>query len=147
MEDAVFQYGPDDITEEEVTLEWETRPLGELPICPHGHSPMTKQQATYTMAGGKFTVTYSVYVCPECKETFLDREQARRYGALQVLDRLLQERGLALASDGCSMVRTSLCASPWPGRWLPSGDRLLLKSRSSRYCSEERRRRLPSVCR
>ncbi len=57
MEDAVVQYGLDDITEEEVTLEWETRPLGELPICPHGHSPMTKQQATYTMAGGKFTVT------------------------------------------------------------------------------------------
>lgn len=87
MEDAVFQYGLDDITEEEVTLEWETRPLGELPICPRGHGPMIKQQATHTMPGGKFTVTYSVYVCPGCNETFLDREQARHCGGIQFLCR------------------------------------------------------------
>lgn len=96
VEDVVLlQYGPDDITGEEVTLEWEPRPSGEPPSCPHGHGPMIEQQATYTMAGGKFTVTYSVYVCPECNGTFLDREQARRYGAIQLLDRLLQKRGTA----------------------------------------------------
>ena len=99
MEDVVFRYGLDDITEEEVTLEWETRSPGESPICPHGHGPMIEQLATYTIAGGKFTVTYPVYVCPECNETFLDREQARRYGAIQLLDRLLQKRGLAPVSD------------------------------------------------
>jgi len=99
MENVIFQYSPDDITDEEVTLEWEARPPGESPICPHGHGPMVEQQATHTIAGGKFTVTYSVYVCPECHETFLDREQARRYGGIQLLDRLLQKRGLALTSD------------------------------------------------
>lgn len=86
MEDAVLQYGPDDITGEEATLEWETRSPGEPPVCPRGHGPMIKQQATHTMPGGKFTVTYSVYVCPGCNETFLDREQARRYGAIQLLE-------------------------------------------------------------
>jgi len=60
---------------------------------------MIEQQATHTMAGGKFIVTYSVYVCPECNETFLDREQARRYGAIQLLDRLLQKRGPTPVSD------------------------------------------------
>ena len=99
MEDPVFQYGPDDIIDEEVTLEWETRPPGESPVCPRGHGPMIEQQATHTMAGGKFTVTYSVYVCPECNETFLDRQQARRYGAIQLLDRLLQKRGPTPVSD------------------------------------------------
>jgi len=99
VEDSVFQYGPDDITEEEVATEWEMRPPGELPLCPHGHGPMVEQQATRTIAEGKFTVTCSVYVCPECNETFLDREQARRYGAVQLLDRLLHERGPTPASD------------------------------------------------
>jgi len=99
MEDLVFQYRPNDIIDEEVTLEWETRPAGEPPICPRGHGPMVEQQAARTIAGGKFTVTYSVYVCPECNETFLDREQAKRYGAIQLLDRLLQERGPTPASD------------------------------------------------
>ncbi len=99
MGDLVFQYSPDDIIEEEVTLEWESRPPGEPPICPHGHGPMVEQRAARTIAGGKFTVTYSVYVCPECNETFLDREQARRYGAIQLLDRLLRERGPTPASD------------------------------------------------
>ena len=99
MENIVFQYSPDDITDEEVTLEWEARPPGEPPICPHGHGPMVEQQATHTIAGGKFTVTYSVYVCPECNETFLDREQSRRYGAIQLLDRLLQKHRLTPGSD------------------------------------------------
>ncbi|MBM4466524.1 MAG: hypothetical protein FJ014_13380 [Chloroflexi bacterium] len=99
MQDTVFQYSPDDMTEEEVTLEWETRPPGEPPICPRGHGAMVEQRAARTIAGGRFTVTYSVYVCPECNETFLDREQAKRYGAIQLLDRLLQERGPTPASD------------------------------------------------
>ncbi|MFQ5814723.1 MAG: hypothetical protein ACE5I2_16215 [Anaerolineae bacterium] len=95
----MFHYGPDDITEEEVTFEWETRSPGEPPLCPHGHGPMIEQQTTHTMAGGKFTVTYSVYVCPECNHAFLDREQAKRYGTVRLLDRLLQERGPTPASD------------------------------------------------
>lgn len=85
-EAAVLQYGPDDIIEEEVTLEWEMRPPGEPPICPHGHGPMVEQRAARTIAGGKFTVTYSVYVCLECNEAFLDREQARCYGVIQQVE-------------------------------------------------------------
>ena len=92
MQDIAFRYSPDDIAEEEVTLEWETRPPGEPPACPRGHGPMIEQQTTHTIAGGKFTVTYSVYVCPECNEAFLDRQQARRYGGIQLLDRLLMAR-------------------------------------------------------
>jgi YgiT-type zinc finger domain-containing protein len=94
-----MEYSLDDINEEEVTLEWETRPPGEPPICPHGHGPMVEQQTTHTITGGKFTVTYSVYICPQCNETFLDREQAKRYGAIQLLDRLLQKRGATPTND------------------------------------------------
>jgi hypothetical protein len=86
MQDTVFQYSPDDIIDEEVTLEWETRPPGELPICPHGHGPMVEQQAAHSIADGRFTITYSVYVCPECNEAFLDREQARCYGVIQQVE-------------------------------------------------------------
>ena len=69
-EAVLFQYGPDDIVEEEVALEWEPWPPGEPPICPRGHGPMIEQQATHTVAGGKFTVAYPVYVCCECNEAF-----------------------------------------------------------------------------
>jgi len=53
---------------------------------------MTSQQQTYTLAGGRFIVTYEAWVCSECGEVFLDRQQARRYGAIRMLDRLLKER-------------------------------------------------------
>jgi len=53
---------------------------------------MTSQQHTYTLAGDRFVVTYEAWVCSECGEVFLDRQQARRYGAIQMLDRLLKER-------------------------------------------------------
>lgn len=62
------------------------------PICPHDGHPMTSQQHTYTLAGDRFVVTYEAWVCSECGEVFLDRQQARRYGAIQMLDRLLKER-------------------------------------------------------
>jgi YgiT-type zinc finger domain-containing protein len=92
MEPQTFEYSPDDIGDEDVTLEWESRPAGEPPFCPHDGHPMTNQQHTYTLAGDRFVVTYEAWVCSECGEVFLDRQQARRYGAIQMLDRLLKER-------------------------------------------------------
>ena len=92
IELQTFEYSPDDIGDEDVILEWEPRPVGEPPLCPRDGHPMTSQQQTYTLAGGRFIVTYEAWVCSECGEAFLDRQQARRYGAIQMLDRLLKER-------------------------------------------------------
>jgi YgiT-type zinc finger domain-containing protein len=87
-----FEYSPDDIGDEDAILEWEPRPSGQPPLCPRDGHPMTEQQQTYTLAGGRFVVTYEAWVCSECGEVFLDRQQAKRFGALQMLDRLLKER-------------------------------------------------------
>ena len=91
-ESQMFEYSSDDIGDEDVILEWESRPSGRPPLCPRDGRPMTNQQQTYTLAGGRFVVTYEAWVCSECGEVFLDRQQARRFGALQMLDRLLKER-------------------------------------------------------
>lgn len=87
-----FEYGPDDIGDEDVTLEWEPRPGGEPPLCPRDGHPMASQQHMYILADDRFVVTYKAWVCSECGGVFLDRQQARRYGAIQMLDRLLKER-------------------------------------------------------
>jgi len=87
-----FEYGPDDIGDEDVSLEWEPRPADEPPLCPRDGHPMTDQQHTYILADDRFVVTYEAWVCSECGKVFLDRQQARRYGAIQMLDRLLKER-------------------------------------------------------
>ena len=92
MEFQTFEYSSDDIGDEDVILEWEPRPSGQPPLCPRDGHPMTERQQTYTLAGGRFVVTYEAWVCSECGEVFLDRQQARRFGALQMLDRLLKER-------------------------------------------------------
>lgn len=92
MESQTFEYRSDDISDEDVILEWEPRPSGQPPLCPRDGHPMTEQQQKYTLAGGRFVVTYEAWVCSECGEVFLDRQQARRFGALQMLDRLLKER-------------------------------------------------------
>ena len=92
MESQTFEYSPDDIGDEDVILEWEPGPIGEPPSCPRDDYPMTKQRQAYTLAGGRFVVTYEAWVCSECGEAFLDRQQARRYGAMQMLDRLLEKR-------------------------------------------------------
>lgn len=92
VESQMFEYNPDDIGDEDVILEWEPRPAGEQPLCPRDGRSMTEEQQTYTLAGGRFIVTYEVWVCSECGEVFLDRQQARRFGAIQMLDRLLKER-------------------------------------------------------
>ena len=80
------------IGDENMILEWESRPVGEPPSCPRDDHPMTRQQQMHTLAGGRFVVTYEVWVCSECDKVFLDRQQARRYGTIQMLDRLLKER-------------------------------------------------------
>jgi YgiT-type zinc finger domain-containing protein len=87
-----FEYNLDDIGDEDVILEWEPKPSGQPPFCPRDGHPMTDRQLTYTLAGGRFVVTYEAWVCSGCGEVFLDRQQARRFGALQMLDRLLKER-------------------------------------------------------
>jgi hypothetical protein len=53
---------------------------------------MTGQQKTYALASSRLVVTYEAWVCSVCGEEFLDRQQARRYGAIQMLSRLLKER-------------------------------------------------------
>jgi len=92
MESQTLEYRLDDIGDEDVNLEWESRPAGQLPLCPRDGYPMTEQRQTYTLADGRFVVTYEAWVCSECGEGFLDRQQARRFGALQMLDCLLKER-------------------------------------------------------
>jgi len=92
MESQTFEYSPDDIGDEDVILEWKPRPIGEPPSCPRDDHPMTKQRQTYALADGQFVVTYETWMCSECGEAFLDRQQAKRYGAIQMLDRLLKER-------------------------------------------------------
>ena len=91
-ESQTFEYSSDDIGDEDVILEWEPRPSGQPPLCPRDGHPMTGRQLTYTLVGGRFVVTYEAWVCSECGEVFLDRQQARRFGTLQMLDRLLKER-------------------------------------------------------
>ncbi|MBU4226292.1 MAG: YgiT-type zinc finger protein [Chloroflexi bacterium] len=88
----VLELASDDIGDEDVILEWESRPVGQPPLCPRDGYPMIQQQQTYAVAGGRFVVTYEAWVCSECGEDFLDRQQAKRFGAIQMLDRLLKER-------------------------------------------------------
>jgi len=61
------------ISDEDVVLEWESRPVGEPPSCPRDDHPMTRQRQMHTLAGGRFVVTYEVWVCSECDKVFLDR--------------------------------------------------------------------------
>jgi hypothetical protein len=92
MEPQTFEYSPDDIGDEDVILEWESRPDGESPLCPRDGQPMVAEQQTYILAGGRFVVAYEAWTCSECGNVFLDRQQAGRYGAIQMLDRLLKEQ-------------------------------------------------------
>jgi hypothetical protein len=83
---------PEDIGDKDLTLEWEPRSADERPACPRDGCLMINQRQTYALARGRFVVTYEAWVCAECGEVFLDRWQAKRYGAIQMLDRLLKER-------------------------------------------------------
>jgi len=92
MKPQALEYRSNDIGGEDVILKWEPRPAGQPPLCPRDGYPMTEQQQTYTLADGRFVVTYEAWVCSECGGEFLDRQQARRFGAIQMLARLLEER-------------------------------------------------------
>ncbi len=121
MESQVVECNPDDIDDENVVLEWGPRPADKRPFCPRDSHLMTTGQQTYALAGGRFVVTYHVWVCPECGEIFLDPQQAKRYGAIQMLDRLLkQHSGLCkgqVLSDGEDLFVNLSLVQDLAGLW------------------------------
>lgn len=87
----MYEIGPDDIDETHITLEWESKPADKPPLCPRDGHAMSKQKQTYTLIG-RFVVTYEAWVCVECGQEFLNREQAKHLATLQSLDQLLQKK-------------------------------------------------------
>ena len=87
----MYEIGPDDISEENITLEWESREADKPPLCPRDGHAMSKQQQRYTLID-RFVVTYEAWVCSECGQEFLNSEQARHFGTLQRLNLLLQKK-------------------------------------------------------
>ncbi len=93
MSEPVFEYGPDDIVDQEVDFQILPEARSAVLTCPQCGAEMVPATARRSLAGGQFTVTYPVYECPRCGRRYLNPQQAQRFGSLLLLEQWMVEQG------------------------------------------------------
>jgi len=93
MSEKELLYSPEDLIAEDIELEIAPEAFTGPLHCPHCDAELELTTATKTLGDGKFTVSYEAYSCPKCNRRYFNREQARQFSSILLLEQLLEEKG------------------------------------------------------